>query len=148
MGEYHGFISGPPSCIINLSDMRYTRCTINLYIVLFVHLFNHRKSPRFRAEGERSADEHTGRFALNMLFDKLQTAVLLVCCLLKMNPLLSSDEVESTPTSRSLRRREEDSTVRRSSRITRYKLDARNQSVLYDRLITKYALILTNLSHI
>lgn len=32
---------------------------------------------------------------------------------------------------------EEDRSVRRSSRITRYKLDSRNQSVLYDRLITK-----------
>uniref|UniRef100_A0A3B4XMJ3 ATPase family AAA domain containing 2 n=1 Tax=Seriola lalandi dorsalis TaxID=1841481 RepID=A0A3B4XMJ3_SERLL len=31
---------------------------------------------------------------------------------------------------------EEDRSVRRSSRITRYKLDSRNQSVLYDRLIT------------
>ncbi|KAF4102852.1 ATPase family AAA domain-containing protein 2-like isoform X1 [Onychostoma macrolepis] len=71
-----------------------------------------RKSPRLLAEGERSADEHT-------------------------------DEMESTPTSRNLRariqRREEDSAVRRSSRITRYKLDARNQSVLYDRLITNTA---------
>ncbi|XP_016338700.1 ATPase family AAA domain-containing protein 2-like isoform X3 [Sinocyclocheilus anshuiensis] len=71
-----------------------------------------RKSPRFQAEGERSADEHT-------------------------------DEMESTPTSRNLcagiQRREEDSAVRRSSRITRYKLDARNQSVLYDRLITNTA---------
>ncbi|XP_016375636.1 ATPase family AAA domain-containing protein 2-like isoform X3 [Sinocyclocheilus rhinocerous] len=71
-----------------------------------------RKSPRFQAEGERSADEHT-------------------------------DEMESTPTSQNLcagiQRREEDSAVRRSSRITRYKLDARNQSVLYDRLITNTA---------
>ncbi|XP_059424310.1 ATPase family AAA domain-containing protein 2-like isoform X1 [Carassius carassius] len=71
-----------------------------------------RKSPRLLAEGERSADEHT-------------------------------DEMESTPTSRNLRariqRREEDSAVRRSSRITRYKLDARKQSVLYDRLITNTA---------
>ncbi|XP_016313784.1 ATPase family AAA domain-containing protein 2 isoform X4 [Sinocyclocheilus anshuiensis] len=71
-----------------------------------------RKSPRLQAEGERAADEHT-------------------------------DEMESTPTSRNLRariqRREEDSAVRRSSRITRYKLDARNQSVLYDRLITNTA---------
>uniref|UniRef100_A0A8C2C3D2 ATPase family AAA domain-containing protein 2 n=1 Tax=Cyprinus carpio TaxID=7962 RepID=A0A8C2C3D2_CYPCA len=71
-----------------------------------------RKSPRFQAEGERSADEHT-------------------------------DEIESTPTSRNLhagiQRREEDSAVRRSSRITRYKLDARNQSVLYNRLITNTA---------
>lgn len=32
---------------------------------------------------------------------------------------------------------EEDRSVRRSSRITRYKLNSRNQSVLYDRLITK-----------
>ncbi|XP_051574351.1 ATPase family AAA domain-containing protein 2-like isoform X2 [Myxocyprinus asiaticus] len=71
-----------------------------------------RKSPRFQADGERSADEHT-------------------------------DEVESTPISRELRartqRQEEDNSVRRSSRITRYKLDARNQSVLYDRLITNTA---------
>ncbi|KAM9353797.1 ATPase family AAA domain-containing protein 2 [Symphorus nematophorus] len=34
---------------------------------------------------------------------------------------------------------EEDRSVRRSSRITRYKLDSRNQSVLYDRLITNTA---------
>ncbi|XP_008322158.1 ATPase family AAA domain-containing protein 2 isoform X3 [Cynoglossus semilaevis] len=34
---------------------------------------------------------------------------------------------------------EEDHPVRRSSRITRYKLDSRNQSVLYDRLITNTA---------
>ncbi|XP_043116667.1 ATPase family AAA domain-containing protein 2-like isoform X2 [Puntigrus tetrazona] len=71
-----------------------------------------RKSPRLQAEGERSADEHT-------------------------------DDMESTPTSRNLRariqRQEEDSAVRRSSRITRYKLDTRKQSVLYDRLITNTA---------
>ncbi|XP_041798159.1 ATPase family AAA domain-containing protein 2-like isoform X2 [Chelmon rostratus] len=34
---------------------------------------------------------------------------------------------------------EEDRSVRRSSRITRYKLNSRNQSVLYDRLITNTA---------
>uniref|UniRef100_A0A673A0K3 ATPase family AAA domain-containing protein 2 n=1 Tax=Sphaeramia orbicularis TaxID=375764 RepID=A0A673A0K3_9TELE len=34
---------------------------------------------------------------------------------------------------------EEDQSVRRSSRITRYKLDSRKQSVLYDRLITNTA---------
>ncbi|XP_056300292.1 ATPase family AAA domain-containing protein 2-like isoform X3 [Pseudoliparis swirei] len=34
---------------------------------------------------------------------------------------------------------EEDRSVRRSSRITRYKLDTRKQSVLYDRLITNTA---------
>lgn len=34
---------------------------------------------------------------------------------------------------------EEDSSVRRSSRSTRYKLNSRNQSVLYDRLITNTA---------
>ncbi|XP_017265508.1 ATPase family AAA domain-containing protein 2 isoform X2 [Kryptolebias marmoratus] len=34
---------------------------------------------------------------------------------------------------------EEDCSVRRSSRITRYKLHSRNQSVLYDRLITNTA---------
>lgn len=33
---------------------------------------------------------------------------------------------------------EEDRSVRRSSRITRYKRVSRNQSVLYDRLITKW----------
>lgn len=33
---------------------------------------------------------------------------------------------------------EEDRSVRRSSRITRYKLNSRNQSVLYNRLITKW----------
>uniref|UniRef100_A0A8C7HPE7 ATPase family AAA domain-containing protein 2 n=1 Tax=Oncorhynchus kisutch TaxID=8019 RepID=A0A8C7HPE7_ONCKI len=38
-----------------------------------------------------------------------------------------------------LRPREEDSSVRRSSRITRYKRNSRNQSVLYNRLITNTA---------
>lgn len=33
---------------------------------------------------------------------------------------------------------EEEGSVRRSSRITRYKLHSHNQSVLYDRLITKW----------
>lgn len=33
---------------------------------------------------------------------------------------------------------EDHRSVRRSSRITRYKLGSRNQSVLYDRLITKW----------
>lgn len=57
------------------------------------------------------------------------------------------DEVEGSSTPKrsrfDLQRRdveeeeEEDRSVRRSSRITRYKLDARNQSALYDRLITK-----------
>lgn len=63
-----------------------------------------------------------------------------VCRLLKNNAMLRSDEAESTPVSWNLRarRQEEDGSVRRSSRITRYKLNARNQSVLYDRLITKY----------
>lgn len=55
------------------------------------------------------------------------------------------DEVEGSSTPKrsrfDLQRRdveEEDRSVRRSSRITRYKLDARNQSALYDRLITKW----------
>ncbi|KAL2084285.1 hypothetical protein ACEWY4_019803 [Coilia grayii] len=54
-----------------------------------------------------------------------------------------ADDVEGTPTSRkhqgALRERDVDSALRRSSRITRYKLSARNQSVLYDRLITNTA---------
>ncbi|XP_028281971.1 ATPase family AAA domain-containing protein 2 isoform X2 [Parambassis ranga] len=62
------------------------------------------------------------------------------------------DEVEGSSTPKrsrfNLRRREveeeeeeeeEDRSVRRSSRITRYKLNSRNQSVLYDRLITNTA---------
>nr|XP_054596622.1 ATPase family AAA domain-containing protein 2 isoform X2 [Nothobranchius furzeri] len=58
------------------------------------------------------------------------------------------DEVEGSSTPRrsrfNLRSREEeedeeDHSVRRSSRITRYKLNSRNQSVLYDRLITNTA---------
>ncbi|XP_060937855.1 ATPase family AAA domain-containing protein 2-like [Limanda limanda] len=44
---------------------------------------------------------------------------------------LQSSEVEEEE--------EKDCSVRRSSRITRYKLDSRNQSVLYDRLITNAA---------
>ncbi|XP_063055005.1 ATPase family AAA domain-containing protein 2-like isoform X2 [Engraulis encrasicolus] len=55
-----------------------------------------------------------------------------------------TDDVDSTPTSRkqhqgALRERDVDNSIRRSSRITRYKLNARNQSVLYDRLITNTA---------
>ncbi|XP_035984936.1 ATPase family AAA domain-containing protein 2 isoform X2 [Fundulus heteroclitus] len=62
-----------------------------------------------------------------------------------------SDEVEGSSTSKrshfELQSRgveeeeeeEEDPSVRRSSRITRYKLDSRNQSALYDRLITNTA---------
>uniref|UniRef100_A0AAV2MBB2 ATPase family AAA domain-containing protein 2 n=1 Tax=Knipowitschia caucasica TaxID=637954 RepID=A0AAV2MBB2_KNICA len=58
------------------------------------------------------------------------------------------DEVEESSTPKrsqfNLRLREtededEDHTVRRSSRITRYRLDSRKQSVLYDRLITNTA---------
>uniref|UniRef100_A0A3P8Z5V9 ATPase family AAA domain-containing protein 2 n=1 Tax=Esox lucius TaxID=8010 RepID=A0A3P8Z5V9_ESOLU len=51
------------------------------------------------------------------------------------------EEEASTPqkTPSVLRPREEDSSVRRSSRITRYKRNSRNQSVLYDRLITNTA---------
>ncbi|KAK7887132.1 hypothetical protein WMY93_026753 [Mugilogobius chulae] len=58
------------------------------------------------------------------------------------------DEVEESSTPKrshfNLRHREtedeeEDHSVRRSSRITRYRLDSRKQSVLYDRLITNTA---------
>ncbi|CAJ1062032.1 ATPase family AAA domain-containing protein 2-like isoform X2 [Xyrichtys novacula] len=58
------------------------------------------------------------------------------------------DEVEGSSTpkrsrfnlqSRDEEEEEEDRSVRRSSRITRYKLNSRNQSVLYDRLITNTA---------
>ncbi|XP_055083792.1 ATPase family AAA domain-containing protein 2-like [Periophthalmus magnuspinnatus] len=58
------------------------------------------------------------------------------------------DEVEESSTPKrsrfNLRHREtedeeEDHTVRRSSRITRYRLNSRKQSVLYDRLITNTA---------
>ncbi|XP_019112381.2 ATPase family AAA domain-containing protein 2 isoform X2 [Larimichthys crocea] len=57
------------------------------------------------------------------------------------------DEVEGSSTPKRSRfnlqsreeEEEEDRSVRRSSRITRYKLNSRNQSVLYDRLITNTA---------
>uniref|UniRef100_A0A673A0J8 ATPase family AAA domain-containing protein 2 n=1 Tax=Sphaeramia orbicularis TaxID=375764 RepID=A0A673A0J8_9TELE len=55
------------------------------------------------------------------------------------------DEVEESSTPKRSRfdlqreEEEEDQSVRRSSRITRYKLDSRKQSVLYDRLITNTA---------
>ncbi|XP_038567961.1 ATPase family AAA domain-containing protein 2-like isoform X2 [Micropterus salmoides] len=53
------------------------------------------------------------------------------------------DEVEGSSTPKrsrfNLQDEEEDRSVRRSSRITRYKLNSRNQSVLYDRLITNTA---------
>lgn len=57
------------------------------------------------------------------------------------------DEMEGSSTpkrsrfnlhSRDVEVEEEDRSVRRSSRITRYTLNSRNQSVLYDRLITKW----------
>lgn len=54
-----------------------------------------------------------------------------------------ADEPEEAPTPKrapfGLRSRKEDRAVRRSSRITRYKRTSRNQSVLYDRLITNTA---------
>ncbi|XP_077454516.1 ATPase family AAA domain-containing protein 2 isoform X2 [Stigmatopora argus] len=56
-----------------------------------------------------------------------------------------SDEVEASSTPKrsrvNLRRHEdeEEHSLRRSSRITQYKLNSRNQSVIYDRLITNTA---------
>ncbi|XP_042560325.1 ATPase family AAA domain-containing protein 2-like isoform X1 [Clupea harengus] len=71
-----------------------------------------RKSPRLQTEGKTTQEEQ-------------------------------ADDVEGTPTSRkyqgALRERDVDGALRRSSRITRVKLSARNQSVLYDRLITNTA---------
>uniref|UniRef100_A0A4W5KCR4 ATPase family AAA domain-containing protein 2 n=1 Tax=Hucho hucho TaxID=62062 RepID=A0A4W5KCR4_9TELE len=49
------------------------------------------------------------------------------------------EEASTLKTQFVLRPREEDSSVRRSSRITRYKRNSRNQSVLYNRLITNTA---------
>ncbi|XP_026780120.3 ATPase family AAA domain-containing protein 2 isoform X1 [Pangasianodon hypophthalmus] len=53
------------------------------------------------------------------------------------------DEIDGAAASKNLRarlrERKVDCNVRRSSRITRYKFDARDQSVLYDRLITNTA---------
>nr|XP_015213380.1 PREDICTED: ATPase family AAA domain-containing protein 2 isoform X3 [Lepisosteus oculatus] len=53
------------------------------------------------------------------------------------------DDSDASPTSRTPESRaagmEVESEVRRSSRISRYRLNARNQSVLYDRLITNTA---------
>lgn len=53
------------------------------------------------------------------------------------------DEIDGAAASKNLRarlrERKVDCTVRRSSRITRYKFNARDQSVLYDRLITNTA---------
>ncbi|XP_077431925.1 ATPase family AAA domain-containing protein 2 isoform X2 [Vanacampus margaritifer] len=77
-----------------------------------------RKSSRIQKEGKSSCD-------------KLQGDV--------------PDEVEGTSTPKrsrvNLRNPEEDEehSLRRSSRITRYKFNSRNQSVLYDRLITNTA---------
>ncbi|XP_027027133.1 ATPase family AAA domain-containing protein 2 isoform X2 [Tachysurus fulvidraco] len=57
--------------------------------------------------------------------------------------LTAEDEINGTAASKSLcarlQERKVDCTVRRSSRITRYKFNARDQSVLYDRLITNTA---------
>ncbi|XP_076006471.1 ATPase family AAA domain-containing protein 2 [Genypterus blacodes] len=82
-----------------------------------------RKSPRLQREGQASSGNHQADVSEEVeesstpkrnRFD-IQTR--------------SMDEEED----------EEDHPVRRSSRITRYKLDSRNQSALYDRLITNTA---------
>uniref|UniRef100_A0A674BEB5 ATPase family AAA domain-containing protein 2 n=1 Tax=Salmo trutta TaxID=8032 RepID=A0A674BEB5_SALTR len=52
---------------------------------------------------------------------------------------VEEEEASTLKTQFVLRPREEDSSVRRSSRITRYKRNSRNQSVLYNRLITNTA---------
>ncbi|KAJ8013224.1 hypothetical protein DPEC_G00051050 [Dallia pectoralis] len=87
-------------------------------------LFCTRKSPRLQGDGKASIESK----------DKHSVAD-------------ASDELEQVEEEASmpkeshfgLRPREEDRSVRRSSRITRYKRNSRNQSVLYDRLITNTA---------
>eukprot|EP00063_Salmo_salar_P066893 XP_014041728.1 PREDICTED: ATPase family AAA domain-containing protein 2-like isoform X2 [Salmo salar] len=80
-----------------------------------------RKSPRLQGDGKASASSRE-----------------------KQSEADATDEVEEEEASTLktqfvLRPREEDSSVRRSSRITRYKRNSRNQSVLYNRLITNTA---------
>ncbi|XP_056141706.1 ATPase family AAA domain-containing protein 2-like isoform X2 [Lampris incognitus] len=78
-----------------------------------------RKSPRLQGEGKASND----------VPDEIESTSTPKRSLFSLQSQQVEDEEEE----------EEDRAVRRSSRITRYKLDTRNQSVLYDRLITNTA---------
>uniref|UniRef100_A0A3Q4AUM9 ATPase family AAA domain-containing protein 2 n=1 Tax=Mola mola TaxID=94237 RepID=A0A3Q4AUM9_MOLML len=95
-----------------------------------------RKSPRLKRSTRVLYDSFTAFISrLQFIMDFLCTTDV-------------PDEVEGSSTpkrsrfnlqSRDVEEEEEDHSVRRSSRITRYKLNSRNQSVLYDRLITNTA---------
>uniref|UniRef100_A0A8C8LUI3 ATPase family AAA domain-containing protein 2 n=1 Tax=Oncorhynchus tshawytscha TaxID=74940 RepID=A0A8C8LUI3_ONCTS len=80
-----------------------------------------RKSPRLQGDGKASASSR----------DKQSEA--------DATDEVEEEEASTLKTQFVLRPREEDSSVRRSSRITRYKRNSRNQSVLYNRLITNTA---------
>ncbi|XP_031731941.1 ATPase family AAA domain-containing protein 2 isoform X1 [Anarrhichthys ocellatus] len=79
-----------------------------------------RKSSRLQREGKTSSDKQQADVP-----DKVEGS---------STPKRSRFDLQSRE-----EEEEEDRSVRRSSRITRYKLDSRNQSVLYDRLITNTA---------
>ncbi|KAF0045112.1 hypothetical protein F2P81_001641 [Scophthalmus maximus] len=86
-----------------------------------------RKSSRLQTEGQASSDKQQADVP-----DELEGSSTPK----RSRFNLQSREVEEEEEEEE---EEEDRSVRRSSRITRYKLDSRNQSVLYDRLITNTA---------
>ncbi|KAM4633071.1 ATPase family AAA domain-containing protein 2 isoform 2-T2 [Polymixia lowei] len=89
-----------------------------------------RKSPRLQGEGKASSGKQQADVP-----DKVEgSSTPKNRFSLRSREVDDDDEEEEEE-----EEEEEDSSVRRSSRITRYKLDSRNQSVLYDRLITNTA---------
>ncbi|XP_029928549.1 ATPase family AAA domain-containing protein 2 isoform X2 [Myripristis murdjan] len=84
-----------------------------------------RKSPRLQREGKASSGKQQAEVP-----DKVEES---------STPKRSRFSLQSRAVEDEEEEDEEDRSVRRSSRITRYKLDSRNQSVLYDRLITNTA---------
>ncbi|KAM6909707.1 ATPase family AAA domain-containing protein 2 [Xenentodon cancila] len=86
-----------------------------------------RKSSRLQREGKISNGKHQGDAA-----DKVEGSSTPKRSRFNLRRREMEEEEEEEE-------EEEDRSVRRSSRITRYKLNSRNQSVLYDRLITNTA---------
>lgn len=113
-----------------------------------------RKSSRLQREGKASSGKQQAGAAHCSVISLQRALNLWVCSTSKLTKTVSvgapdvPDEVEGSSTPKRSRfnlqsreveeEEEEDRSVRRSSRITTYKLNSRNQSVLYDRLITKW----------
>ncbi|XP_041758478.2 ATPase family AAA domain-containing protein 2-like isoform X2 [Coregonus clupeaformis] len=109
--------------------------------VSFAEMNGQTKCPTKSSEKEEETGEHSTRKSPRLQGDgKASTSSMD-----KQSEADATDEVEKEEASTLkktqfvLRPREEDSSVRRSSRITRYKRNSRNQSVLYNRLITNTA---------